>query len=145
MGLAGLQLEAFHLSAAIIDLTVASVQAEATCPGCGQTWRRIHSRYRRQVADVPCAGIPVRWTLWARRFFCDNPGCDHTTFAERLPDVVAVWARQTNRLWRSQRDLGLGVGGEAGARFAHPPGTSVRPDRPLHIRRQPPIQPPCPL
>jgi transposase len=139
-GMPGLQLEAFHLSAVAIELTVASVQPEATCPGCGQTSRRIHSRYRRQVADMPCAGIPVRWTLWARRFFCGNRLCDHTTFAERIPAVVAVWARRTNRLRRSQHDVGLAMGGEAGARLAHQLGMSTSPDSLLRLVRQCPIE-----
>jgi transposase len=144
-GMPELQLEAFHLSAAVIDLSVTSVQVEATCPGCGQASRRIHSRYRRHVADVPCAGIPVHWTLWARRFFCGNPHCEHTTFAERLPAVVAVWARRTNRLLRSQRDVGLALGGEAGARLAHRLGMNTSPDSLLRLVRQLPVEPAEPV
>jgi len=144
-GMPGLQLEAFHLSATAIDLVVTSVQAEATCPGCGQTSRRIHSRYRRQVADVPCAGIPVRWTLWARRFFCDSPLCEHTTFAERLPAVVAVRARRTNRLLQSQRGVGLALGGEAGARLAQRLGMNTSPDSLLRLVRQLPVEPAEPV
>ena len=89
-GLAELFLEAFQLSAQAIHLTVTSVQTAATCPRCGQSARRVHSRYARQVADLPCAGIPVTWTLKVRRFFCDNPACPKTTFAERLPTIVAA-------------------------------------------------------
>jgi transposase len=69
LGLSQLYLERFYLSAKIIRLTVISLQAEALCPVCGQSSRRVHSHYRRQVVDVPCAGIPVQWTLKARRFF----------------------------------------------------------------------------
>ncbi len=115
LGLSQLYLQSFHLSAKIIRLTVVSLQAEAVCPKCGRKSSRIHSRYRRQVADVPCAGIPVQWTLTAQRFFCDNPDCSKTTFAERLPQVVAVWSRRTQRLLTTQQNIGVAVGGEPGA------------------------------
>src|SRR5712692_5491596 len=143
--MAELHLEAFHLSAASMTLTVASVQPQATCPGCGQTSQRIHSRARRHLADVPCAGIPMRWTLKVRRFFCDNPNCAKTTFAERLPQVVAVWARRTHRLMLSQRRVALALGGEAGARLASRLGMNTSPDTLLRLIRQTPVEPGPPV
>jgi transposase len=145
LGMAELHLEAFYLSAVAMTLTVASVQRRATCPGCGQKSERIHSRARRHLADVPCAGIPVRWTLKVRRFFCDNPNCAKTTFAERLPQVGAVWARRTHRLMQSQRRVALALGGEAGARLAGRLGMSTSPDTLLRLVRQTPVEPGPPV
>jgi transposase len=52
----------------------------------------------------------------ARRFRCINPACSTVTFAERLPNLVAVAAQRTVRLNAELRDLALAFGGEAGAR-----------------------------
>jgi transposase len=60
----------------------------------------------------------VRLQLNVRRFFCDNPACQQRTFVERLPGVVRSCARRTTRLADIQRQIGLALGGEAGARSA---------------------------
>ena len=60
----------------------------------------------------------VRLQLNVRRFFCDNPACQQQTFVERLPGVVSRRARRTERLAEAQRQIGLALGGEAGARAA---------------------------
>src|SRR5262245_51092623 len=103
-----LQLESSWLSVEAITLTITSTQPEANCPACGQKARRVHSRYTRHLADAPYAGIPVRWVVRVRRFFCDQPTCDCTTFTERLPGVPrrtrggrSVWSRPKVRsAWR---------------------------------------------
>jgi transposase len=145
LGLSQLYLESFHLSAKIIHLTVVSLQAEAFCPSCGQRSQRVHSRYRRQVADLPCAGIPVQWTLMARRFFCGNPDCSKTTFAERLPQVVAVWSRRTQRLLATQQNIGVAVGGEPGARLSRRLGMATSPDTLLRLIHRLPEVPTKPV
>jgi transposase len=145
LGLAQLYLESFYLSAKIIRLTVVSVQVEAVCPVCGQRSQRVHSRYRRQVADVPCAGIPVQWTLVARRFFCENPDCPKSTFVERLPQVVAVWSRRTQRLIAAQQGIGLSVGGEPGARLSRQLGMNTSPDTLLRLIHRLPHAPAKPV
>jgi hypothetical protein len=59
----------------------------------------------------------VRVRLFVRRFFCDNPLCARKTFAERFADVIAPFARRTNRLTARQRVAGQALGGEAGAQL----------------------------
>jgi len=137
-GLAELFLEAFRLSAQAVHLIVTSVKTAAACPSCGQPSCRVHSRYARQVADVPCAGIPVTWTLKIRRFFCDHPVCSKTTFAERLPTIVAVWARRSDRLATAQHVIGLSLGGEPGSRLARRRGLATSPDTLLRLMRRTP-------
>ena len=48
-------------------------------------FRRVHSRYRRTLADLPCGGETLCLHVWVRRLFCGNPhngtpgavsGCD---------------------------------------------------------------------
>ena len=47
-------------------ITVRAVSRASTCPGCGTSSGRVHSRYRRRLADLPMAGRPVRLVVFAR-------------------------------------------------------------------------------
>jgi hypothetical protein len=49
----GLAFDSVSDSTDSIILTVRSDMAAADCPLCGMVSRRIHSRYLRQVADLP--------------------------------------------------------------------------------------------
>ena len=63
--------------------------AAAACPRCGQLSRRIHSCYRRHLADLPAHGREVRIVLTVRRFRCRTRRCRTEIFAERLsPEVT---------------------------------------------------------
>ena len=92
-------------------------QPSAICPVCAQVSQRLHSRYRRTVADLPWQGRPVALQVAARRFRCLNPSCARQTFAERLAGAPAS-ARRTKRLGDLQGHLAHALGGEAGARLA---------------------------
>src|SRR5579859_1284451 len=54
------------------------------CPGCGTQSGRVHSRYRRHLADLPIAGRPVRVVVLARRFYCNAVLCGRRVFTERF-------------------------------------------------------------
>lgn len=88
------------------------------CPGCRQESRRIHSRYRRRLSDLPWEGIPVRIELRVRRFFCDNVDCGQQIFTERLPKTVQRYSRRTCRLSASLQQITSALGGSAGSRLA---------------------------
>lgn len=100
----------------VITVAASSRQPDSHCPKCHCPSTRIHSRYWRIVADLPCAARRVRLHLQVRRFFCDNTVCKVKTFAERFPGVVVPFARRTSRLAAKQRQVGLALGGEAGVR-----------------------------
>ena len=118
----------------ILDLT--ATQHAACCPTCASETTRIHSHYQRTVADLPWASLPVQLHLHVRRFLCDNPACARVTFAEPLPEVVARSARRTTRLADEQRQLGLDVGGELGARIARRHGMPTSPDTLVRLVRR---------
>jgi len=106
-----LRLEDHHLT------RVAAMTApKALCPDCHQPSHRMHSGYPRTLADLPWAMMPVEVRLQVRRFCCDTPICERTTFTERLPTVAPLYARTTTRLRHSQAYTGLALGGSAGAR-----------------------------
>ena len=95
-----LHLETWHLDEVATQLTlrVTSTQAMGYCPVCRFPTRRIHSRYRRTIADLPWAHCRVVLQLGVRKFFCANGRCPRRIFTEQLPGVVAPWARRTQRL-----------------------------------------------
>jgi transposase len=100
-----------------IVCTVSVNGATASCPVCKMVTMRIHSSYKRSLADLPWAGIPVRIHLQVHRFFCDNSGCTRRIFSERLPGIAAPWARRTCRLAECQQTIGLATGGSGGTRL----------------------------
>lgn len=71
-------------------LHVTTTSPSALCSLCQQPATRLHSRYRRGVKGLPCAGQRVRLILRVRKFFCD------TAYCERLPHLVAPWAQMTD-------------------------------------------------
>jgi hypothetical protein len=56
----------------------------------------------------------VRLELHVRRFFCPHPEWKRQIFTERLPGVVAPYARRTMRLADLLTLIGFALGGEAG-------------------------------
>src|SRR5262249_32129225 len=95
---ATLQVEAVSLAGEILHVVVCTLAVVASLPSCGARSRRVHSRYTRTLADLPCCGVQVQLTLQVRRFFCDQTNCPQRTFAERLPEVAPPYARRTTRL-----------------------------------------------
>ena len=131
-----LRLECIVSGSQLITLIVTTIRPLAACPACGQASKRIHSRYERKVADLPWNGVAVCLRLRSRKFFCTNDLCTRAIFTERLPSVVARYARRTARLNEALRMIGYIAGGEAGARLAVVLGYSASPDTLLQRVRQ---------
>jgi hypothetical protein len=91
---------------------VTSTQPVVPCPVCAVFTPRVHSRYTRTLADLPWGVARVRWRL------CTNAPCPRRIFTERLPEVVAPWARRTRRLVAWLIAVGLALGGAAGVRLS---------------------------
>jgi transposase len=100
-----------------ITAVVRARASSTACPVCGTRSERVHSRYGRRVADLPWGGVAVRLRLHVRRFFCDQPTCPRAIFTERLPGVVAPYARRTGRLRQLVELVGFLLGGSAGSRL----------------------------
>jgi transposase len=102
----------------LIVVALASCAGSAPCPICGQRSDRVHSRYRRVIADLPLCGRQLALILRLRKFLCPNAGCPRRIFCERVHGLAATHARSTTRLAQLQRMLGLALGGEPGSRLA---------------------------
>lgn len=103
------------------NLTVAarSAAGDAACPCCGGRSRRVHSRYLRNLQDLPCSGRVLRIRVMVRRFRCTMGSCPARIFAECLGAAIAApFARRTTRLDRLVHHLGLALGGRPGAGLA---------------------------
>jgi transposase len=130
-----LDLICLQAEAGCITLVASTTAPKARCPLCGQPSRRIHSHYLRTLADLPWQGIPVTLRLRVRRFFCEEASCERSIFTERLPGIVAHYARRTERLDDWFTHVSFALGGEAGARLLEDLGVRVSGDTLLkHIR-----------
>ena len=109
-----------HVCAEALGLTLiaATTARTAACPLCHRRGHRVHSRYRRRVADLPCAGRAVALVIHARRFFCPTADCPRRTFRERLPALVAPGARRSYGLRAALAAIAFALGGEPGRRLA---------------------------
>jgi transposase len=102
----------------VIEIVAHSVATAAICPACQRCSRCVHSYYRRSAADLPVADRSVRLTLTVRRFRCLNQHCAKVTFAERLPELLALHRQRTGRLETALGAVALAVGGQAGQTLA---------------------------
>jgi len=105
---AELNVEAVHHGADAIVVAAHGRSRDCRCPECGTISHRIHSRYARMIADLPCAGRRIELHLTVRRFVCSANQCRRKIFAERLgDDIVRPMARRTARLDTLVRHLAL--------------------------------------
>jgi Transposase and inactivated derivatives len=133
-----LHLKLLDASSTTITAVMITTSEEAECPLCHRCSIRIHSRYERAIADLPWMGCAVHMELHVRRFFCANPACARQIFTERLPTVVAPYARRTTRLTDVFTLIGFALGGEAGKRLIEGIGLSTSPDTLLRLIRNHP-------
>lgn len=131
-----IRLDCIRPSLSTIKLAVTTTASQAECPRCHRRSSRIHSRYIRHMVDLPWHGVAVKLELHTRRFRCLNSLCPQRIFCERLPRVVAHYARKTVRLSAALELIGLALGGEAGARLARELRLIVSPDTLLRRLRQ---------
>jgi transposase len=139
--LVGVVIENIRLEEAGVRIDARARAVRGVCPGCEQGSGRVHSRYRRWLADVPIAARPVMIGLWVRRFFCDNAECAKRTFVEQIPGLTSSHARRTGLLRQMLEAVGLALAGRAGVRLAARLGVSTSGDSLLRLGRALPDPP----
>ncbi len=87
--------------------------------------RRVHSRYRRRLADLPVAGRPAVVWLRVRRFFCDRVDCSTGTFVEQVPGLTERHWQRSAGLQDALVAIALALTGRAGSRLATALGMPV--------------------
>jgi len=117
--------EAVYPTKRRLTIQVSCTLKSASCPLCQQSSERIHARYGRTVADVPCGGRLVTLALTIRKFVCSTKTCPRRIFTERLPDLVQSYARMTNRLSEVLQTLGFATCGELGERLTPKLGMQI--------------------
>ncbi len=136
--LAGLRLDQLEIAHENLIISLTTSAPGSNCPLCGTLATRVHSFYARALADLPWAGYTVRLQLSVRKFYCKCATCVRRIFTERLPELVAPYARRSARLSFIIRLVGLALGGQGGARLTARLGMSVSSSTLLrHIRRAP--------
>ena len=91
----GLSVEQLDVTPATIVITLTSTCPRAACPDCGTPSLRVRGRYLRTLTDLPRGPLPVTLSLQVHKFACTVATCRRRIFTERLPDVVAPYARRT--------------------------------------------------
>jgi transposase len=135
---AGITIDSIDPSANELVIGIACDAPSMPCPECHQPSARIHSRYQRTVADLPCAGRNVILALTLRKFVCGTPTCWRKIFTERLPGLVESYARMTGRLIALMQVMGLVAGGQKGTRLADRSGIATTPSTLLrHLMQLP--------
>jgi transposase len=99
-------------------LQLTATAPTAACPRCAVPSSSIHSRYQHHPTDLPWGTHTVCIQLTVRKFGRRNAACTRRIFTERLPDLLATYARKTRRLITALRAIGIALGGNAGARLA---------------------------
>src|SRR5260370_37070112 len=77
--------EAVYPTKSRLTLQISCTLKSASCPLCQQSSERIHGRYGRTVADVPCGGRLVKLALTVRQFACSTQACARRLSSELRP------------------------------------------------------------
>ncbi|MHB9057129.1 MAG: transposase, partial [Paludibacteraceae bacterium] len=73
-----------------------SRSSEAMCPFCGaRSNKECKDYFEKPLQDMPQDGLTVYHVVRSKRYFCENPGCPHTRFVERLDGFAEETARKT--------------------------------------------------
>lgn len=122
-------------------LILQSKQSTSSCPTCGQTSCRIHSRYCRMVRDLPIADYKVKLQLIVRKFFCDHAPCEQRIFTERGTKLLKPYARRTIRMDESLRSIAFSTSAEQGSKLSKQMDMPVSADTILRLIRKTPVNP----
>lgn len=111
-----LLLEEITCEGQTLFLTVRSSKQTVACSVCEHVAVKVHSRYTRSLADLSLMEYAVVLRVQVRRFFCSNPACARTTFAEPFADLAVAHARRTSRQARRLSAIAKELGGRPAAR-----------------------------
>lgn len=100
---------------------------------CGCESIRMHGTYERKVQDLPILGKRTYLLVNAYEYYCDNPECETTTFAENINGFLSYYSRMTDRLEDFICILALDTSCESCARIMKSMGVKVSGDTVIRI------------
>jgi len=139
--LPNLRLDQIQIAAESISVKLTATAPVAQCPLCGTPSSSIHSSYLRVPGDLPWAGYTIIMQLVVRRFFCKLATCSRRIFTERLPQLIAPYARRPTRLAQIISLVAFALGGQAGARLIGRLGMPVSAATLVRLIRRTPEKP----
>jgi transposase len=95
--------------------------------------------------DMPWGTRPIRLQLTGRNCVCRHPSGLRRRFTERLPELVAAYARTTHRRVTARQAIGVARGGQVGACLTHRVGVPVGRDTLVRLVRCLPLPAISPL
>lgn len=96
---------------------------------------RIHSTYRRVIADLPIIGATGIIEIQVRKFFCINSECKRKIFCERIGDLARPYGRRTERCRDFSSKVAFSTSCESASRVCGYIGIQLSPDTLLRIIR----------
>lgn len=115
--LAQLRLKRISLKAGRVRIEATTTSSNASCPACGVTSTRVHSRYLRRLVDSAIGGREALVALRVRRFVCDQRDCARKTFVEQVAGLTVRHGRRTAPAQQTVQAVAMALGGRAGARL----------------------------
>lgn len=107
-----------------IIMEIGSKTNRVFCPYCGHPSDRVHSRYQREIQDLPIQGKRTILLVTTRKLFCDNPECQKKTFSERHP-FVSIKGKKTARLENAILNKSLDVSSISASKLLASEGISI--------------------
>lgn len=87
---------------------VESKLENVTCPYCGKSSSKCHSKYFKSFDDIPLNGKRVTIKINNRKMLCTNQECKHKTFSETF-DFISRRAKRTKRLDEYVRNISKNI------------------------------------
>ncbi|OYD60794.1 ISL3 family transposase [Rhodococcus sp. OK302] len=123
--MSGVNIDSVDADAGGVRIRASPLSTSASCPACGVSSKRVHSRYERMLADTAIAGRSSYVVLQVRRFLCSDSGCDRRTFVEQIDGLTKAYARTTPLLREILEQIALALAGRAGSRLTSALGIDV--------------------
>lgn len=136
-----LKAETMYTSLGELYINTYAYQKYSTCPICGITSNRIHSRYFRTLLDLPVSGYMAKVKLRARKYFCDNSVCPRKIFTERFACEIRPYNRRMIRSNDLLLKMGLELGGNRGSAISRYVGLPISSSTMLRVIQEVNIQP----
>ena len=111
-----LKYEGHEIKGNEIHIRATSRRKVLNCRYCGKKSRKIHSRYRRTIQDMPISGKKVYIEIVNRKMLCINIKCAKKTFSERY-DFVGSKEKKSKRLEKEIISIGLNSSSTEAARM----------------------------